>query len=124
MARKRRYGGAELQGGRVRRSRRGDGLFDVFKKAFHVVNEIGKPFRGIAGQAFDKLVPGSSKYVGVGTDLLDKALGNGIRRRRRGGKLAWDRLSVLRPQITTPIRGPQIGGLGVRRHRRKARGLY
>lgn len=60
------------------RRRRGDGVFDVFKKAFHVVNQIGKPFRGIAGKVFEKYVPGSAPFVGVGSDLFDKVLGNGI----------------------------------------------
>jgi hypothetical protein len=64
--------------------RRGKGfLRNVFKKGFHVINEIGKPFRDVAGSVFDTIVPGSGQFVGVGSDMFDKLIGNGVRRQRR-----------------------------------------
>ena len=60
-------------------------VWEGFKKPFKVINDIGKPFRGIAGQVFNNL-PGIKQlgidvtpYVGAASDAI---LGDGIGRRR------------------------------------------
>lgn len=81
----------------------GHGFFDVFKKVvgapLHIINQVGKPFRGIAGQVFNNIPMVKqtgidvTPYVGVGSDAVDKLFGYGMKKRKQHGDGFLDKLT-------------------------------
>ncbi len=89
-------GSTRMPGGAIKlKLKKGDGFFDDLiggiKKPFQVLNNLGKPFRGVAAKVFDKLpgnpfkaLGGSEKFMGMANDALLGGLVSGD-----GGSQRW-----------------------------------